>query len=277
MSAAPVILHGVEEGQGSPVLLLHGFTGASESMAGLANALRHRHRVLRLDLIGHGASPAPAELAPYAMQRCALQIAAALDARAIERAHVIGYSMGGRAALALAAWHPEHVHSALLVGASAGIADADARKARIADDEALADRIEHEGLERFVDAWMALPLFASQQRLGEEALAAARAQRLRNRTVGLANSLRGMGSGAQPPLHEELAKLRAPMLLVHGAEDAKFAAIARDLASRLPDARTASLDRAGHACHLEAPDAFAALALEFIRGCERAAGVRATA
>jgi hypothetical protein len=104
---------------------------------------------------------------------------------------------------------------------------------------------------------MALPLFASQARLGARALDAARAQRLRNRPRGLANSLRGMGAGAQPPLHDALARLHRPVLLVVGAEDAKFRAIADRLAAGLPDVRIAVLDDAGHAAHLEAPAAFA--------------------
>jgi 2-succinyl-6-hydroxy-2,4-cyclohexadiene-1-carboxylate synthase len=277
MSPAELALHGIDEGRGAALLLLHGFTGSSESMAELGAGLRLRHRVLRLDLVGHGESPAPRELEAYSMERCVAQIVAALDARGIERAHVIGYSMGGRAALALAAWQPERVNSTLLVGASAGLADPAARAARIADDEALAERIESGGLARFVDAWMALPLFASQKRLGSQALAHTRAQRLHNRPHGLANSLRGMGSGAQPPLHMQLAQVRAPVMLVHGEEDAKFAGIAQQLAAALPDARAVAVANAGHACHLEAPAAFLALAHEFIARCDAPAGTRASA
>ncbi|MBW2269624.1 MAG: 2-succinyl-6-hydroxy-2,4-cyclohexadiene-1-carboxylate synthase [Deltaproteobacteria bacterium] len=277
MSAPELALHGVEEGRGSPLLVLHGFTGSSESMAGVAAGLSGRHRVLRLDLLGHGESAAPREPAAYSMERCVAQISAALDARAIERAHVIGYSMGGRAALALAAWRPERVRSALLVGASAGLADPKAREARVRDDEALAQRIESEGLERFVDAWMALPLFESQRRLGAEALAAARAQRLRNRPHGLANSLRGMGSGAQPPLHPLLAQLLTPVALVHGEQDTKFAEIAHGLAAALPRGRAVAVANAGHACHLEAPHAFLELADAWLAECDAAVRVRASA
>ena len=277
MSGPELALHGIDEGRGTPLLLLHGFTGSTQSMAGIAAGLRERQRVLRLDLVGHGESPAPRQPAAYSMERCVAQIAAALDSHAIERAHVIGYSMGGRAALALAAWRPERVNSALLIGTSAGLADPAARAARVRADEALAQRIERDGLERFVDAWMALPLFASQRRLGAETLAAARAQRLHNRPHGLANSIRGMGSGAQPPLQPLLAQVQTPMLLVHGAEDAKFAAIAHELAAALPRGRAVTVPDAGHACHLEAPAAFLALAHEFISECDGGAGVQVSA
>ena len=178
----------------------------------------------------------------------------------------------GRVALALCVLRPERVRSALLVGASAGLRDPEARAARRRDDEALAERLEREGLERFVDEWMARPLFASQRRLGAAALASARAQRLTSRVQGLAGSLRGMGTGAQPPLHQHLPGVRAPVALVAGAEDAKFSGIARDLAARLPDARVHRVPEAGHACHLEAPAAFFRVARTFFAGVE--AGVR---
>ena len=221
MSATQIVLHGIESGRGTPLLVLHGFTGSTESMTGVAAGLSRRYRVLQLDLIGHGKSPAPREPTAYSMESCVAQIADALAAREIERAHVIGYSMGGRAALALTAWRPELVSSALLIGTSAGLADPAARAARIRADEALAQRIERDSLEDFVDAWMALPIFASQRRLGAKALTAARSQRLRNCPHGLANSLRGMGSGAQPPLDAQLAQVQAAVLLVHGGEDTK--------------------------------------------------------
>jgi 2-succinyl-6-hydroxy-2,4-cyclohexadiene-1-carboxylate synthase len=205
------------------------------------------------------------------MERCAAQLAQLADALATGPAHWLGYSMGGRAALALAAWHPRRVRSLLVVGASAGIADSAERGRRRAADDALADELEQGGVAAFVTRWMAQPLFASQARLGATALAAARAQRLANRAHGLANSLRGMGAGAQPPLHAALAGLEAPACFVAGVEDEKFAALAAELASLVPHGRAALLPGAGHAAHLEAPELFARLALAFFAEVERGA------
>jgi 2-succinyl-6-hydroxy-2,4-cyclohexadiene-1-carboxylate synthase len=250
------------------VAILHGFTGCAESMEGVARALAPRCRTLRFDLVGHGDSPAPAALQEYSMEACCDQLARALGSAGVDRAHWLGYSMGGRAALALAIRHPSVVRSLLLVGASAGLADRSERAVRRASDEALADRIEREGLECFVDDWMSLPLFASQKRLGEIALAAARKQRLRNRVEGLAQSLRGMGSAAQPPFHEHLGELDCPVVLAVGDEDAKFLAVAEALASRLPRARIERIREAGHAAHLEQPREFAAMAARFFAEVE---------
>ena len=107
----------------------------------------------------------------------------------------------------------------MLEGASPGIADAAEREARRASDAALAGRIERDGVEAFVDEWERVPLFASQLALPAEARAAVRATRLAQRAHGLANSLRGMGAGAQAPLHDRLPSIAAPTLLLAGSLD----------------------------------------------------------
>ncbi|MFK7898080.1 MAG: 2-succinyl-6-hydroxy-2,4-cyclohexadiene-1-carboxylate synthase [Myxococcota bacterium] len=260
-----VRLSAVIEGEGPPLLVLHGFTGDAESMSSVAASFADRFQVIRLELVGHGESDSPTDAAAYTMPACVQQIRGVVEALALSRApSLLGYSMGGRAALSSAVEAPDLFRRLVLVGATAGIADPKLRAERVVADEALADRIENEGLARFVDRWMALPLFASQARLGEAALEAARAQRMRCDPAGLAQSLRGMGAGAQPPLFDALERFERPALLVVGAEDEKFQGIARQLVSGLPDARVASLPEAGHAAHLEAPEAFARVVGEFL-------------
>lgn len=248
---------------GAPVLLLHGFTGSVLSMASVARGLEGRHRVYSLDLVGHGRSDAPATVECYRIPACVDQIAAALDTLAIGPVHLLGYSMGARVALALALRYPPRVQSLLLVGGSAGLAVARERMARVEADGLLARRLRAEGLGAFVDHWMAQPLFASQRRLGQDFLDAARAQRLENSAEALALSLEGMGAGAMAPLQDQIHRLRMPVLLVAGAEDAKYCRIARELAALIPQAEVAILDGAGHAAHLEQSQAFCALALNF--------------
>ncbi len=259
-------IHVEARGEGEPVVLLHGFTGSSESMAATAAALGPGFRTLCVDLVGHGRSSRGAAPADHRLERCVADLARVLDAFELPSAHWLGYSLGGRVALGFTVAHPERVRSALLVGARAGLEDPAERAARARADEALADRIEERGLEWFVDHWMGLPLFASQRRLGEAALADARRQRLGNDPRALADSLRGLGAGAQPPLFERLGRVSAPVLLVVGDEDARFRAVAEELAPRLPEARVAVVPEAGHAAHLENPGAFAALARSFLRG-----------
>jgi len=259
-----VELRALLEGHGTPVVILHGFTGSCASTEVIAHGLRDRHRTLRIDFVGHGSSDAPSEPELYTFDACVEQTAGVLAQLMETPAHVIGYSMGGRVALGLCLTRPELVKSALLIGARAGIDDATEREQRVRDDEALADAIERDGIPAFVDRWMALPLFESQERLGTERLARAREQRLTNRARGLANSLRGMGSGAQPQLRAQLPEIGAPICLVVGDEDERFIRIAYSLAGELQRARVEKIPCAGHAAHLENPDTFLKVARAFI-------------
>jgi naphthoate synthase len=247
-------------GSGPPLLLLHGFTGSARSFDPIAAALREAHTTVAVDLVGHGRSDAPRSPEPYAFARAVADLARLLDALALPHAALLGYSLGGRLALGFAAARPERVTGALLVGASAGIADPVARAARRRDDEALADAIERDGIEAFVARWMALPLFESEARAGADYLDRVRSQRLANVPHGLAGSLRGMGSGVQPSLHAALARLPVPLLFVAGEDDAKFRALARELARLAPRGDSAVVSGAGHAAHAERPDAFVAVA-----------------
>ncbi|HET7093398.1 MAG TPA: 2-succinyl-6-hydroxy-2,4-cyclohexadiene-1-carboxylate synthase, partial [Thermomicrobiales bacterium] len=192
-------------------------------------------------------------------------LAGLLDQLRIERASVLGYSMGGRLALSFAVSHPERVAALALESATAGIANEAERSARRAADERLATSIERDGVACFVADWERLPLFATQARLPAARQEALRQDRLRQRALGLANSLRGFGQGAQPALHARLAEIGCPVLLVVGEEDARFRAIAADLADRLSDARVTVVPEAGHAVHLEQPERFATIVQEFLQ------------
>jgi 2-succinyl-6-hydroxy-2,4-cyclohexadiene-1-carboxylate synthase len=255
-------------GSGTPVVLLHGFTGSAHAMARLAGGLSDTHRTLSLDLIGHGRSAAPRDAAAYSMTACVGQLAAVLDELDLHDAHLIGYSMGGRVALAFGAAHPARVASALLVGTSAGIRDPQQRADRVRDDEALAERIERDGVEAFVDFWISQPFLVDARRLGARGVAEARKMRLANSAHGLAASLRGMGSGAQPPMHDVLARVGAPICLAVGEEDLKFRALAAEMSQQLPNARVEIVPEAGHSAHTDNPAAFLKLARRFLADVE---------
>jgi 2-succinyl-6-hydroxy-2,4-cyclohexadiene-1-carboxylate synthase len=251
-------------GDGPPLLLLHGFTGSAAGWGPLAAAWAPFFTTLSVDLPGHGRSASPAEVAAYTMAATVADLVAVLDRKGIPRAHVLGYSMGGRVALALAVAHPERIGALVLDSASPGLADAGERAARVAADAALAERIEREGVPAFVDYWEALPLWAGQARLSADARAALRAGRLQNNPVGLANSLRGLGTGSQSPLWDRLGDLACPTLLVAGYDDAKFSDLARRRAEAIPNNELLLVHNAGHAVHLEQPAVFARLVRDFL-------------
>jgi 2-succinyl-6-hydroxy-2,4-cyclohexadiene-1-carboxylate synthase len=273
LDLGPIRLNVEESGTGPALVLLHGFTGCAADWRDHAGVFARRFRVLAVDLLGHGRSDAPNDPNLYRIDRCVDGLALAIDRCGVERASWLGYSMGGRIALALALAHPERVERLVLEGASPGIADPAERRARVASDEALAIRIEGNGVEAFVDEWMKQPLFASQARLGKTRLAQVRAARLTNRAVGLANSLRGAGSGMQEPLWDRLHKIKKPVLLIVGEEDEKFRGIADAMVVRLSDCRIAVIPAAGHNTHLENPEAFRRMVLEFVDRRNNGCGV----
>jgi 2-succinyl-6-hydroxy-2,4-cyclohexadiene-1-carboxylate synthase len=258
-------LHFARHGQGPALVLLHGYTGRGSDLDGLASVSAAEFEVLVPDLPGHGASAARVLEDGYDFDACIDDLVATLDATGHQRAHWLGYSMGARLALGCAVRHPERVASLVLIGGRAGIEDEGEREARRLTDLALAGRIEAGGIESFVDEWLAQPLFDSQRRLGEAFLAAQRRARLDNDPRALAAALRVLGPGAQPPLHEALAGVRVPVLLVAGELDRKFVPLAHALASRLPQAEVCEIPNAGHAVHLEHPEALERAVHDFLR------------
>jgi 2-succinyl-6-hydroxy-2,4-cyclohexadiene-1-carboxylate synthase len=245
------VLHHVVEGEGPRVVLAHGFTQTLASWAPLAGRLRRRWQLVRVDLPGHGGSGA---------LRADLPAAAALLGGAGGPAAYAGYSLGGRVCLRLALDRPDLVRALVLIGASPGIEDAADRAARRAADEALARDLERDGVAAFLDRWLAGPLFATLP-----AGRAGRAERLGNSAAGLAAALRLLGAGTQEPLWARLPALAMPVLLLAGALDGKFAALAGRMAAAIgPNARVALVPGAGHAAHLERPEETGALVDGFL-------------
>ncbi len=259
-----VTLHVEVAGDGAPLVLLHGFTGSAESWRPHIPAFATRYRTVAIDLLGHGRSDAPADPDRYRIEHATQDVLAVLEDMGIARAAILGYSMGGRLALFLATVAPERITALVLESASAGIRDAALRHERMARDTALADEIERDGVPAFVDHWERLPLFATQSRLPTVVRDALRAHRLAHSARGLANSLRGMGQGAQPPLWDRLPSLSVPALLLVGALDAAYCAHGREMSRLLPGARLVVVPDAGHTVHLEQPEIFQRTVLEFL-------------
>ena len=258
---------------GHAVLTLHGFTGSTTTMWPLVRPLADDRQVAVIDLPGHGRSTFD-DVHAFGFEHTVDAVASSIDRHRLGPTHVVGYSMGGRVALGLAIRHPDKVASLSLIGASPGLSDPVERAARRRSDDELADDLvdphrEGGGLTAFVDRWMASPLFASQVRLGTDALSEARDQRLANDPDGLAGSLRGAGTGAQPSYWHDLVRIDVPTLLVVGDEDPKFRAIAMRMAAGLAHSAIEVVPSAGHVAHLENPDHVRAVIRELLDEVER--------
>jgi 2-succinyl-6-hydroxy-2,4-cyclohexadiene-1-carboxylate synthase len=254
LEGADVRLNYFVTGEGEPVTLLHGFTQSGRSWQEVISAMPAGWRFVVPDLRGHGET----RLRPGAactIEACRADLEMLWGHLGIDRTHLVGYSMGGRLALHVAARHPERLLSLLTIGAHAGL-EPQARQGRKLDDEALADRIKKDGVEAFVDYWAGLPLFAGLERRGSTFVGRLRAERLKNTVAGLDCSLRGMGAGVMDPVWDQLGRVTVPCTFVAGRLDHGYLASARRLAASVPNGRVEIVPRAGHAVHQERPEVF---------------------
>ncbi len=254
-------------GTGTPILLLHGFTGCAEAWGeGILAGLSSHAPVLAVDLPGHGESDASPDPARYAFEAVVGELVELLAGEGVGQADWVGYSMGGRLALGAAVLHPDRVRRLVLESASPGLGEADARARRRRQDDLLARRLEESGIGPFVDAWMRQPLFRSQEALPVAVLRDARRRRLRNDPLALAAVLRGLGTGSQPSFWDRLPGLQVETLLVTGALDLKYEAVAGRMQASLPRARHVMVPDAGHTVHLEAPRGWLQAVIPFLSG-----------
>lgn len=242
----------------APTLLaLHGFTGRGDDWADLSTRLGNRVRIIAPDLPGHGNSDIPTRPNAYAMSEIAPHLRQLID----EPCHLLGYSMGGRLALYLATQYPDKFLSLTLESASPGLKTDTEQTERRQRDNQLADRILAEGISWFVEYWENLTLWDTQTDAQKAYL---HQRRLQNDALGLANSLRGMGTGVMPALWGKLNQLTMPTQLIVGAEDSKFARINTEMHALIPNVQLHTIPNAGHTVHLEHPDTFATLMSEFL-------------
>ncbi|MBC1631810.1 2-succinyl-6-hydroxy-2,4-cyclohexadiene-1-carboxylate synthase [Listeria welshimeri] len=243
-------------GEKPVLLMLHGFTGSNKTFQESITHLEEHFSIVAPDLLGHGKTDSPDEIARYSIERIVEDLVTILQELKIMQCFVLGYSMGGRVATAFASAHPEMVRGLILVSSSPGLAQKDLQESRVQADNRLADMLETEGIRSFVDYWEKLALFASQKVLSDELKKRIRLERLAQNPNGLAMSLRGMGTGKQPSYWNHLADFTFPVLLMTGSLDEKFEKIAQEMQQLLPNSTHVTVQNAGHAVYLEQPNIF---------------------
>lgn len=241
----------------TPLVLLHGFLGRGADWDAVRQSLPAEWDIRAPDLPGHGA----------ALDATATMDAAAdslrLDpevGRVDQPVDVVGYSMGGRLALHIAAIRPELVRRVVVVSGSPGLRTWAERVARRALDAQRAAAIRAD-FPAFVDAWYRMPLWHSLPDALRQSLTADRT--LHNDPDGLAASLGGMGTGAQPSHWGALAGISAQVWAVAGALDPKFVGLAHQMAEA-DGVEAVTVPDAGHFLPAEAPDALAALLTDLL-------------
>ena len=253
----------------APVVFVHGFAQRAESWDAVARevAVRTGRAAAAIDLVGHGGADRPDDPQAYglaAQGRAVVAFARELNDAAGKGVPVlVGYSMGGRVALAALAADPRAFSAVVLESAGIGPVD-EAERAALAERNAQwAARVRAEGADVFMEWWADLPLFASQRSLPAAVRGALRASRVANDAEALACTFEHAGAHAMPPAHEAIDLLNrfaaagARVAYFAGALDEKYAAVAHRIAADVPHATVRIIDAAGHNTHLERPHAFA--------------------
>lgn len=254
--------HYTSQGDGGTIVLLHGFTGSSNTWHPFLATWKKQYRVITIDLPGHGKTNGNAALP---MDEVCRHVALLLDYLNIEKCHLIGYSMGGRTALSFAMLYPQYLTSLVLESASPGLPTEAERADRRKKDQQLATRIQREGVESFVDFWEEIPLFDTQKSLPLSVREAIRAERLQQTEEGLATSLTYVGTGSQASWWNKLPSLTMPVCLIVGEEDKKFVRINEQMKQQLPNSIIHIVQGTGHAVHIEQSALFQQIVQQFIQ------------
>ena len=250
------------------LIFLHGFTGSTVTWREVIELIGDEYRVICVDLTGHGKTTVPNDPVRYSMEQQILDLEELVKTLDLDKFTLIGYSMGGRVALAYTSTYPERITTLILESSSPGLKTEGERIARKEADAKLADSLKTEGLKNFIDFWENISLFDTQKKLSHDKRLAIRNERLSQKETGLANSLLGIGTGSQPSYWDELSTIKCPVLLVTGEFDKKFVDISREMQLLFPFVRHETIKQAGHAIHVEKSLIFATMIKEHI-SCEK--------
>jgi pimeloyl-ACP methyl ester carboxylesterase len=236
-------LNGIEidyeaTGNGPPVLLSHGFGSTRGAWAGQHRALADRYRVISWDLRGHGQTVSPDDPSQYSLDLMVEDMRALFGHLGLERAVIGGLSLGGYASLAFHRVHSEMVRALVIVSSGPGYRNAEARAQWNDRAHQLAADLEARGLAALGDGT-------------SEVL-----WRRHRSAQALAHAARGMLAQEDARVIDSLPGIKVPTLVVLGDQDQPFAAPSRYLAGKIPDARLAVIEGAGHAANLDRPEPF---------------------
>ena len=246
------------------VFLLHGFTGSASDWEAVIPLLPKKFSYAAVDLIGHGKSESPENIELYSANSLAQQLDKVFNQLTKKKFIVLGYSMGGRAALTYAVHHPEKLSGLILESASAGTAYEKLREERRQSDAKIIKLIEEKPLEEFIDYWINQDLFATLKTFPAEKLAKIQNSKFKIQKIGLINSLKGFGTGVMPALYNEIHLITSKTLLITGELDTKFTKINSELVELFPKAEHVIVKNTGHNVHLEKPEEYVGLTNGFL-------------
>jgi 2-succinyl-6-hydroxy-2,4-cyclohexadiene-1-carboxylate synthase len=250
-----------------PVVFLHGFLGDKRDWEFIEENFAANYYCIFPDLPGHGENRQPLPAEPLSFRWLGMNLKRFLFESGLTTIHLVGYSMGGRAALHFTVHYPKLVKSLTLESASPGLVNRRARRERRLLDEQRAAQILEKGLECFIDDWYQMPLFASLQR-NSSLIDNLKKRRNLNDPHAVARVIAELSPGRQPSLWSRLPAIQAPVLLLTGSLDNQYSVIMNKMAPAIPQATLQVAPEAGHNIHLEAPEWYAQCVKVFLQSCD---------
>lgn len=260
-----VRLHYEEAGTGTPMVFVHEFAGDCRSFEPQMRYFARRYRCIAYNARGYPPSDVPEDVAAYSQDRARDDILAVLDGLAIERAHVVGISMGSLATLHFGLHYPDRALSLTLGGCGYG-AELDQQEKFRAEAAQFATRIESEGMANVAAEYGAGPARVQYENKDPRGYAEFVSMLAEHSSLGSANTLRGVQM--QRPsvfrLEDALAALEVPTLITAGDEDEPCLDASLYLKRTIPSSAFALLPKTGHALNQEEPDQFNRLVGDFV-------------
>ena len=254
-----------ESGSGTPVLFVHEFAGDMTSWEPQLRTFGMRYRAIAYNARGYPPSDVPPTPASYSQDRARLDILAMLDKLGIEKAHIVGLSMGGFAALHFGIHHSDRALSLTVAGCGYG-AEPDKRAQFKAEANATADLIQNEGIEAFANTYSLGPTRVQFQNKNLRGWEEFRDQLATHSALGSANTMRGVQ--AERPslfdLKDAMAGITAPTLVLTGDEDWPCLLPGVMMKENIPSAALVVMANCGHTINIVDPDRFNAVILDFV-------------
>ncbi|MEI9805714.1 MAG: alpha/beta hydrolase [Pseudolabrys sp.] len=260
-----VKLHYEEAGQGAPILFVHEFAGDHRNWEPQMRELGKRYRCIAYAARGYTPSDVPADKESYSYKHVMRDCVAVLDHLGIDRAHIVGLSMGGYTTLQVALNHPDRVRSMVLAGAGSGSVRAETVAFHKSSRD-LAEKFEREGSAAVAVSYGLGPSRVPFLIKDPRGFAEFSRQLSEHDAQGSANTSRGF-QGARPSLYDFEAGIRVlqtPALIVVGDEDAHCIEPSLFLKNTLAASGLVVFPKTGHVVNLEEPDLFNQVVGDFL-------------
>ncbi len=264
-----VRLHYEEAGSGAAIVFVHEFAGDARSWEPQVRYFSRRYRCIAYCARGYPPSDVPESFERYSQERARDDIRSVLDALKLERAHIVGLSMGANATLHFGLTYPQRALSLTFAGGGYGSPPA-AHKEFQQSSRSNAETIRAKGMAHFVDTYGRGPARVQLQKKDPRGFEEYLRQFRDHSAQGSMNTLLGV-QARRPSFYDmtaEIAKLQVPLLVLTGDEDEPSIEASVMIKRTAPKAALAVLPKSGHGINLEEPALFNQLLEDFLRQVE---------